>query len=166
VIAALRLCFVCSGNICRSPTAEVVMQRLIDDAGLSSQVAVDSAGTGRWHLGELADVRTREAASRRGLRMPHRARQFVAADLHAFELVLAMDGSHVLQLHELQRRDGGHAEVRRLRSFDAAAVAAGLELDVPDPYYGDGAGFELVLDQCEAACRGLLAEVQARLARR
>lgn len=158
----MRLCFVCSGNICRSPTAEVVMQRLIDDAGLSSRVELDSAGTGSWHVGEEADVRTRNAARRRGLGITHRARQLVPADLRSFDLLLAIDTGHLLHLQAMLQRHGGRAEVALLRSFDPQA---GDELDIPDPYYGDRAGFEQVLDLCEAACRGLLVHVQDRLRR-
>lgn len=158
----MRICFVCSGNICRSPTAEVVMQRLVDDAGLSTQVELDSAGTGSWHLGEEADVRTRNAARRRGLGITHRARQLVPVDLRTFDLLLAIDHAHLLHMRAMIQRHGGRAELALLRSFDPEA---GEDLDIPDPYYGDRAGFELVLDQCEAACRGLLAHVQARLSR-
>lgn len=158
----MRLCFVCSGNICRSPTAEVVMQLLVEEAGLSAQVELDSAGTGSWHVGEQADVRTRNAARRRGLGITHRARQLVPADLRAFDLLLAIDTSHLQHLQAMRARHGGSAELALLRAFDPAA---GDDLDIPDPYYGDRGGFELVLDQCEAACRGLLAHVQARLRR-
>lgn len=139
------------------------MRRLAAEAGLAERLELDSAGTGAWHVGEPADARSRAAARRRGLELVGRARQLTPADLHAFDLVLAIDRGHLRHLEGMLRRHGGRAEARCLRSFDPAAVAAG-ELDVPDPYYGDGDGFELVLDQCEAACRGLLAHVAARLA--
>jgi protein-tyrosine phosphatase len=161
--APLGLCFVCSGNICRSPTAEVVMRALLDEAGLAQRVRLDSAGTGAWYVGEPADPRSRAAAKRRGLTIDHRARQLVPEDLRSFALVLAIDHSHLAFVRDVQRRSGGQAELRLLRSFDAAAAAAG-ELDVPDPYYGGDRGFEEVLDQCERACRGLLRYVQERLA--
>jgi len=154
----MRICFVCLGNICRSPTAEGVMRRLIEEAGLAERVVLDSAGTGNWHVGDLPDPRTRAAARRRGYRLDHRARQFVAADLPRFDLVLAMDRSNLANLERLARGQAA-PEIRLLRAFDPAAPAGA---EVPDPYAGDGDAFEEVLDICERACRGLLAHVQAR----
>ncbi|MBK7539289.1 MAG: low molecular weight phosphotyrosine protein phosphatase [Myxococcales bacterium] len=156
----MRVCFVCSGNICRSPTAEVVMQQLVDDAGLAGEVALDSAGTGAWHVGEPADERTRRAASRRGLHIRHRARQLAPSELATFDLLVAMDQSHLAHLQQLALRHGGGAKLALLRSFDPASEG---DLDVPDPYYGDPSGFELVLDQCQAACRGLLTHLLGEL---
>jgi protein-tyrosine phosphatase len=158
-IPAVRVCFVCLGNICRSPTAEGVMRALVDEAGLGDRVMLDSAGTGAWHAGELPDPRARAAAARRGLELVHRARQVTAADLERFDLLVAMDGANLAVLQRLVR---GRATPRAvlLRSFDASAPAGA---DVPDPYAGGEAGFEEVLDQCERACRGLLAHVRAAL---
>lgn len=152
----VRICFVCLGNICRSPTAHGVMARLVADAGLAAAVRVDSAGTAAYHLGELPDERSRAAARRRGIDLTHRARQFVAADLDRFDLVIAMDAEN---LRRLQRLAGGRAHPRLalLRSFDPAADPGA---EVPDPWYGGEAGFEEVLDQCERACAGLLAHVR------
>lgn len=136
------------------------MARLVRDAGLADRVTLDSAGTGDWHVGELADPRTREAAGRRGLDLTHRARQLVAADLAAFDLLVVMDANNLRNVRALVGGRGG-PEVVLLRSFDPRA-AAGAE--VPDPYTGGPDGFEHVLDVCEAACAGLLAHVRARLA--
>ncbi|MEZ4367441.1 MAG: low molecular weight protein-tyrosine-phosphatase [Kofleriaceae bacterium] len=155
----MRVCFVCLGNICRSPTAEGVMRRLVDDAGLGDRIEIDSAGTGSWHVGELPDPRTRAAAARRGLQLTSRARQFVAADLTAFELVVVMDQANLRAVRALP--GGAGADVRLLRSFDPTA-SAGAE--VPDPYSGGPAGFDEVLDQCERACAGLLAHLRSRVA--
>jgi protein-tyrosine phosphatase len=156
----VRICFVCLGNICRSPTAEAVMQRLIDEAGLTTRVTLDSAGTGHWHAGELADPRSRAAARARGLDITHRARQLVAADLERFDLLVAMDHDN---LHGIRRLPGTRSrpEVRLLRSFDPASAAGAA---VPDPYAGGADGFDHVLDLCEAACRGLVDHVRAQLA--
>lgn len=160
--ARIRLCFVCLGNICRSPTAHGVMVRLIAEAGLGAAIEVDSAGTGAYHVGELPDERSRAAARRRGIELTHRARQFVAADLDRFDLVVAMDGDNLSRLHRLRELAGGraHPPIVLLRSFDATA-APGAE--VPDPWDGDAGGFEEVLDQCERACAGLLAHVREQL---
>ena len=87
----MRLCFVCMGNICRSPTAHGVMESLVRSAGLAGAIAIDSAGTGSWHVGELPDPRARAAAKNRGYDLTHRARMFKAADFTRFDLVLAMD---------------------------------------------------------------------------
>src|SRR5215467_3437355 len=97
----MRICFVCLGNICRSPTAEGVMRKLVVDAGLDGRVTLDSAGTGGWHIGELPDPRSRAAAARRGYQLEHRARQFKPADFEAFDLVLAMDLDNLGYLQRL-----------------------------------------------------------------
>lgn len=157
----MRICFVCLGNICRSPTAEGVMRALVDAAGLAERFELDSAGTGDWHAGELPDPRTRAAAARRGLALTHTARQFTRRDLERFDLVLAMDRANLRHLRTLAG-ERNPPELRLLRSFDPTAPEGA---EVPDPYAGGETGFEEVLDQCERACAGLLAHVRARLAR-
>src|SRR5690242_4952993 len=97
----MKICFVCMGNICRSPTAEGVMRHLVREAGLDGTIALDSAGTGDWHAGELPDPRSREAAARRGYLLEHRARLFTVADLDRFELILAMDRANLAHLRRL-----------------------------------------------------------------
>lgn len=133
------------------------MQRLIDDAGLGPRVTLDSAGTGGWHVGEPADPRTRAAAAQRGIAITHRARQFVAADLDRFDLVIAMDRMNLAALREMA---GGRTAptVHLLRAFDPGGAAD--PDDVPDPYAGGTAGFEQVLDLCERACQGLVEYVR------
>jgi protein-tyrosine phosphatase len=155
----VRICFVCLGNICRSPTAEGVMANLLAQSGLADRVIIDSAGTGAWHAGELPDPRTRAAASRRGIELTHRARQFTRHDLEQFDLVIAMDRQNLAHLKTLLGTRP-HPEVRLLRSFDATAPAGA---EVPDPYSGGEEGFEKVLDQCERACAGLIAHVRERM---
>jgi protein-tyrosine phosphatase len=152
----MKLLFVCTGNICRSPTAEGVMAQLLAAEGLSDEVIVDSAGTGSWHVGDPVDSRAREAAARRGLALNSVARQVRPHDLDDFDLVLAADRANEAELltvagSDPERRD----KVRLLREYDPRAVEEG-DLEVPDPYYGEGDGFERVLDICEAACVGLL----------
>ncbi|HEX7843479.1 MAG TPA: low molecular weight protein-tyrosine-phosphatase [Kofleriaceae bacterium] len=155
----MRICFVCLGNICRSPTAHGVMERLVEAAGLAAQIAIDSAGTGAYHVGELPDERSRAAARRRGLELTHRARQFTRADLDRFDLVVAMDRQNLQRLSQLAGRRAAPPLVL-LRSFDPTAEPGA---EVPDPWGGGEDGFDEVLDQCERACRGLLTHVQERL---
>jgi protein-tyrosine phosphatase len=152
----LKICFVCLGNICRSPTAEGVMQKLLTDAGLGSRVQVDSAGTAGYHAGELADRRSRAAAKARGIELTSRARQFRRDDWDRFDYVLAMDRDNHSDLAEMAPAAHRH-KLFLLREF---AVEKASDLDVPDPYYGGSDGFETVLDICDAACRGFLAHIQ------
>jgi protein-tyrosine phosphatase len=156
----MRICFVCLGNICRSPTAEGVMQHLAREAGLDAKLVLDSAGTGAWHVGELPDPRSRSAAKKRGYDLTHRARKFIANDFDRFDLVLAMDRDNYDSLHRLARGRTHVPPIRLLRSFDQSAPEGA---EVPDPYSGDDDGFEDVLDICERACRGLLEHVRSRV---
>jgi protein-tyrosine phosphatase len=135
------------------------MRRLVDDAGLGDRVVLDSAGTGHWHVGELADPRSRTAAANRGIEIGHRARQLVPADLERFDLIVTMDREN---LATVRRMIGGRdAPVARLlRAFDATAPDGA---EVPDPYAGGPEGFDQVLDLCERACRGLLEYVRDHL---
>lgn len=135
------------------------MARLVADAGLAASIEIDSAGTGDYHVGELPDRRSRDAAKKRGYDLRHRARQFVRDDLDRFDLVLAMDQRNLQRLQALAGRRTTPA-IRLLRSFDPSAPAGA---EVPDPWFGGDAGFEEVLDQCERACAGLLAHVRERV---
>jgi protein-tyrosine phosphatase len=154
----LRVCFVCLGNICRSPTAEAVTARLVREAGLTERVQLDSAGTGDWHLGHPPDRRAASAAKARGVDMDHCARLFEPADLARFDLVLAMDGKNLRDLEAMARTDAERAKIRLFRSFDPASPPGA---EVPDPYYGGADGFEQVLDICEAAGRGLVEHLRS-----
>jgi protein-tyrosine phosphatase len=157
---AVRLLFVCLGNICRSPTAEAVMRDLLRAEGLEDAVEVGSAGTGGWHVGEPPDARAVATAAARGVVIEGVGRQVAAADFDRADLLLAMDGANRDALLAVAPGPPERAKVRLLRSFDPEAVRAG-ELDVPDPYYGGAGGFEHVLDVVTAACRGLLADLRA-----
>jgi protein-tyrosine phosphatase len=156
----LAVLFVCLGNICRSPTAEGVFRRLVADAGLSERIAIDSAGTGGWHVGEPPDPRSVETAAARGYVLDHRARLLVAADLDRFDYVLAMDRDNLAAIERLAGGRTVRATRRLLRAFDCAAER---DAEVPDPYAGGRAGFEHVVDLCERGCRGLLEDVRTRL---
>ena len=156
----MRILFVCMGNICRSPTAEAVMRRLVTEAGLDDQIELDSAGTGGWHLGDPPDSRATTAAARRGVTLDGAARQVRPDDFRSFDLIVAMDRENLRALLALAPDEAAAEKVRLLREFDPASPGA-PDLDVPNPYDGGDKGLETVLDMVEAACRGLLDEVRA-----
>lgn len=136
----MKILFVCTGNICRSPTAHAVMRHKVRAAG-RADIVVDSAGTHGYHTGEGADRRAVAAAQARGYAMDDlRARPVTHADFADFDLILCMDAGHKLILERVAPKDAQH----KIRMFDRR--------DVGDPYYGGESGFEDVLDQIEAAC--------------
>jgi protein-tyrosine phosphatase len=146
--------FVCLGNICRSPAAEGVFLHLAAARGVSHRFRVDSAGTGGWHAGELADPRMRAAAAARGMELTHRARQLQRSDLDTFDEVLVMDADNLAQVRRL---GPGRARVRPLAP---CAGRPGVD-HVADPYYGGPDDFEATLDLLHEACTGLLDELLA-----
>ncbi|GAB5547578.1 MAG: hypothetical protein SangKO_073380 [Sandaracinaceae bacterium] len=151
----IRVCFVCLGNICRSPTAEAVFLDLIEREGVAARFAVDSAGTGSWHVGERAHPDTRAAAEARGIEIRSVARQWKAADFDRFDYVVVMDTSNRDNVLALARSDADRKKVHLFRDFDADGDTG---QSVPDPYYEGG--FGLVYDICEAAAKGLLAQLR------
>ncbi len=157
--AKVRVLFVCTGNICRSPTAEGVFRAMVEAVGLADAVEVDSAGTSGHHAGEPPDARSQQAALARGIDLSgQRARQLRTDDFDRFDFVVGMDRGHQRELLELCPKSESH----RIRLFlDHAPQVA--TLDVPDPYYGGLGGFDHVLDLIEAGAAGLLQEVRAAL---
>ena len=160
-VKPIGLLFVCMGNICRSPTAEGVMRSLVREAGLDGEIAIDSAGTGGWHAGDPPDTRATEAARRRGITLEGAARQVRPDDFERYDLLLAADRENLSHLRALAPDAAARAKVRLLREFDPRSAGA-PDLDVPDPYQGGPEGFDRVLDQVDAACRGLLAHLRGR----
>jgi protein-tyrosine phosphatase len=161
--APYRVVFVCSGNICRSPMAEVISAAMLAAAGLSHQVHVDSAGTGGWHVGEGADRRTVSALAEHGYDgAPHRAREFDRAWFAERDLILVADRGHERELRGWAPDEASRAKIRLLRSYDDEAVAAG-RLEVDDPWYGGPADFERCLVEVERACAGLVSHLSAQL---
>lgn len=155
----VKVLFVCTGNICRSPTAEGVFRRLVRQAGLEGRIATDSAGTHGYHVGEAPDPRSRKAAKARGIDLSDlRARQVTADDFRRFDYVLAMDRGHLTQLQRMTPPDG-RATVRLFLDYAPAAPRR----EVPDPYYGEGTHFTEVLDLCEMGARGLLETIRRDL---
>ena len=143
------------GNICRSPSGENVMKKLLEDAGLSDTVRCDSAGTIGYHTGNAPDPRMTAAGLKRGYAMTGSARQVTSADLDAFDLVLAMDNENFADLEHLSTPENRH----RIRRFCDFCVQHS-DTEVPDPYYGGPQGFEHVLDLLEDGCRQILKQIQ------
>jgi len=156
-----RVLLVCMGNICRSPTAEGVLRHFIKINNLGDKVEVDSAGTHGYHVGEAPDSRTQRAAAVRGYNLSQlRARKVARQDLDYFDLILAMDKSNFDNL----QRMAGPGQQERIKLF--MEYARNFDDDeVPDPYYGLGHGFDLVLDMVEDASLGLVDEIKQKLGR-
>ena len=145
--------FVCTGNICRSPTAEGVLRHRLAQVGLDSHVAVDSAGLEGWHVGQPPDPRAMDRAGARGYDIgAQRAREFASRDFEHFDLILAMDQGH---LSELARRRPPEARARVHLFLDYAGLAK-QGPEVPDPYYGGLADYDLALDLIEPGVEGLI----------
>lgn len=146
-----RLLFVCLGNICRSPAAQSVMQKIIDEDEALQFVELDSAGTYGGHAGDLPDSRMRMHAGRRGYVLTHRSRQIRFSDFERFDMILAMDDRNYDDLCAMAPDVDSVRKVFRMTDFCCRMVAD----HVPDPYYGGSSGFEQVLDILEDACIGL-----------
>jgi protein-tyrosine phosphatase len=152
----IRVLFVCTGNICRSPTAEGVFRHKVREAGLEGRIGWDSAGTHGYHVGEAPDSRALRAARRRGIDLADlRARRIQTRDFHDFDYVLAMDDGHLAQLRRLMPRDSG-AELALFLDYCAARRGEA----VPDPYYGAAEDFERVLDLVEEGSEALLDHIR------
>jgi len=152
----VKVLFVCTGNICRSPTAEGVFRTLVEKQGLSGQIEIDSAGMGSWHVGESPDPRSQEAAKRRGVDLSAiRARQVVRSDFAYFDYLLAMDNRNLREMSAICPIEAEH----KIAMFLDFAPDAGRK-DVPDPYYGGANGFDHVLDLIEMGSEGLLADIR------
>ena len=149
-----KILFVCLGNICRSPAAEGIFKRKIKDRGLENLFLVDSAGTGGWHVGNLADSRMRETASSRGIELTSRSRQIDANDLDEFDHILVMDKDNLHAVKSLVQDplDPVNSKIKLILSYSKDS-----QLDeVPDPYYGGQNGFDKVLDLLDKAIDGLI----------
>jgi low molecular weight protein-tyrosine phosphatase len=156
---AIRVLFVCMGNICRSPTAEGVFHKIVKDAGLEGLIEIDSAGTHAYHVNEPPDRRAQAAAERRGFSLADiRARRVQPGDFTRFDYIFAMDRDNLQLLVET----GGESKSAEVRLFLEYATG-GRTMEVPDPYYGGTAGFEHVLDLIEDASKNLLERLRSRI---
>ncbi len=153
-----RIMFICTGNICRSPLAHGLMEKLIKDNDLESHFFVESSGTDAWHSGEQVDSRMRETAKRHGVHLNHYSRQFVQSDLSDYDLLLVMDRGHY---REAARKAGNPVKLKKIvmfRDFDPQGPG-----DVPDPWYGDMDGFEEVWMITERTCHALFKELRQKV---
>jgi len=155
-----KVLFVCTGNICRSPTAEGVFRQIVEHAGLGDVISVDSAGIGSWHVGDPPDARAVETALNNGVDITSlRARKVVRDDFKDFDLIIALDSTHLRALEEMRpgfSPDHDRAVLDLMMRF---APQYGTE-DVPDPYYGGKDGFQNVFDMIKSACEGLLNHIR------
>ncbi len=162
--ALFRICFVCTGNICRSPMAEVVFRDLVKRFRLTASVTVISAGTGDWHVGEHSDDRTVAALRERGYDgSGHRAKQFDPEWFDHLDLVVVFDRSHERILKSWAQNDEDRGKVQLLLSFDQEQTD---QWEVPDPYYSDAAMFDSVLGMIEHASTALFHQVEPGIRRR
>jgi protein-tyrosine phosphatase len=148
----IKLLFVCLGNICRSPSAEGIMNHLIADRDLGDLIQCDSAGTSDYHVGAAPDTRMTQAARKSGVTLSGHSRQFEIVDFKTFDLILAMDQANYQSLTMLDRTDQFKDKVRLMCDFCQTFP----DKDVPDPYYGGPDGFKYVIDLLTDACNGLL----------
>lgn len=158
----IRIMFVCTGNICRSPLAHRMLEKMARERGLREEIHVESSGTDAWHVGEEVDSRMQRTAAKHGLRMHHRARRLSREDLRQYDIVFAMTAGHVRSIHSLARSDSGgdQVRVRFFRSYDPRVSAGTNPPDVPDPYYGGTEGFEEVFTIVERTCSAILDAIE------
>lgn len=155
----LSICFVCLGNICRSPMAEGVLNKLLAEAGLRGRIRVDSCGTGGWHKGERADKRARGLAASRGYELNSVARQITEADFSNFDLLIGMDQNNLRDISAIAPDAKAKTKIKLLRNFDPLSPKGA---EIPDPYYGSSEDFTRAFEVIEVACKGLLNHLRGR----
>lgn len=154
-----KICFVCLGNICRSPTAEGIFQHLVNERGLQSYFYVDSAGTSAFHIGERANSKSRQIAEKNEVELKSRARRFEAEDLDEFDLVVAMDSENYQNIVSLDDNGSYSDKIIKMRDYDPQPENG----DVPDPYYGGMDGFKNVFNIVHRSCEALLDELENQI---
>ncbi|MDZ7717427.1 MAG: low molecular weight protein-tyrosine-phosphatase [Balneolaceae bacterium] len=151
-----KICFVCLGNICRSPTAEGVFQHLVNERGLEPYFFVDSAGTSAYHIGEPANSKSQWVANQEGIKLHSKARRFKETDIEEFDLILAMDHENLRNIQSLNGNPSHSDKIKLLREFDPQPE----DKAVPDPYYGGMNGFQNVFDVVKRSSEALLDELE------
>jgi protein-tyrosine phosphatase len=154
-----KILFVCLGNICRSPTAEGVFQHLVNERELQPYFYIDSAGTSAWHIGEPANSKSRQTASKHGIELNSRARKFEPADLEEYDLILAMDRENLQNIRQLDNQNRFSDKIQLMRDYDPQPG----DDEVPDPYYGGMDGFQHVFEVVRRSCEALLDELEESL---
>jgi len=154
----MKICFVCQGNIIRSPLAENIFRHLAEKRGLSGKYQLDSAGTSAYHVGEKPDRRMRQVAADHGFEYSGRARQFIREDLDDHDLIVVMDKNNLRILEGMARSETQSKKIRMMREFDPQGSG---DLDVPDPYYGGLEGFEVTFQIVKRSSEGLLEELES-----
>lgn len=145
------------GNICRSPSAEAIMKKFVDEARLTDRFYIDSAGIYGFHEGDLPDSRSRMHGSRRGYKIDSRSRPVKMDDFYDFDMIIGMDDSNISDLRKKAPDVESLEKIHQMTEFSRNK----LHDHVPDPYYGGSSGFELVLDILEDACAGLLETISS-----
>lgn len=154
-----KILFICLGNICRSPAANAIMQKYVDEVGLTDKFYIDSAGIGPWHVGQLPDKRMRQHGARRGYKIDHIARQFDSKyDFNDFDYIVVMDDENYKNICWKSHNDNERKKVIRMADY---LIKYKGRHDVPDPYYGGDKDFELALDLIEDGCRGILNSISS-----
>ncbi len=148
-----RILFVCLGNICRSPAAEAILKKIIDERGLSNSYHVESAAIGPWHIGDLPDRRMRQCGARHGYTLDSRAQQLDSSYFDRFDLIIGMDQENIRAINAKARHDADRKKVRLMADYLRHHPG---QTTIPDPYYGSESDFEWVVDLLEDACEGLL----------
>ena len=145
-----KILFVCLGNICRSPTSEVILRHLVKEKGEDEKWEIDSAGTGDWHVGKRPDKRTLQTLKKHGISTEHRARVVTSKDFNKFDIIFAFDESNIRDLKDI-RPKAGKAELKLFGEWDPEGVT-----NVEDPYYGDIEGFDVMFEHCFRCCKAFL----------
>jgi protein-tyrosine phosphatase len=153
----MKICFVCQGNIIRSPLAENIFRQLTEERGVGDKYTLDSAGTSSYHVGETPDGRMRQVAAERGLVYSGSARQFQREDFGRFDLIIAMDKANQRLLMGWAFSPDQLEKIHLMREFDPQGSS---DLDVPDPYYGGIDGFKITFEIVKRSCAGLMEELE------
>lgn len=159
--STVKVCFVCLGNICRSPLAQGVFEALVKEEGLQDRIIISSAGVSAWHVGNPPDGRMQQTARDHGINLNSRARQFQSSDFQQMDLVLAMDHSNLSALKQMSTEPELQDKLFLFRSFDPQH---NNDLEVPDPYYGGSKGFEAVYQIVDRTCPKVLDHLKVQLA--